>query len=892
MKSRFDKGEGIQHFSLRKLSIGVASVLLGTSFMTFGAKTVHADSQNNDSNQNNDDTSLKTTTAGKFNSAAAKNNYITQSELAQKNQNNSKNNSQNKQATLSVKKENKAEVKDTQDNSQKSVEKSASPKADSQKSNTTGKAKNAVSDNKENQKNISNPKDNKRDTNELKIGQDKSLTAKELATNKATTAKTIYTEAQIRHAFDLDKSDLSDAQLKALDIDRDTYIRDGIKYKVTGTFDAYLDNGQTFVGLPFHVTHNADGSFHNLYYDDEYQINAVLMRVHKFGFHYAYAPIVQGGIVYIQKGNSLGFADAERGLPKNYDDSYQNLVWDTRAQGYNVDTNKVGRYHGVVDITYKNQLGVSTGIKVVVLDPKGKTVYVTQGDPIDSAEEDFDFNSVPANTVSDITWVKGKLPSTSTTGTSLGHISVTFPDGSKGDAVVTYIVSDPQTKNETVYPGQAVTPQEIISNPGSMPAGTTYTWTNGAPNTTVPGSTVDGLVTVTYPDGHSHVVTDTITVISANGKPATTVNVNDPLPDASTIITNIGSMPQGTTYTWETQPSTAQPGQFPSVVDVKYPSGIIQRVPTTVIVVGSNTPATITVKDNSKVVTRVIVDNVPGQNAIVTWQEVHYSRDVTYDTKTGKIVKTGDWAPTDTPTWAQYTAKGATGYTPNISVVAAQNVTPDMPNKVVSIVYTLNGQPTTPTQPTQPTKPVNPTNPTQPTSQPSQPTNVPPKPIVNPTSPSNTSNPTTPKQPTNIPPRPTVNPTSPSNTSNPTTPKQPTNVRPRPTVNPSYPKQPTNPGNNGQQGGSTNHPGISSNIRPLPESGGNGSYTGTVAPKAEGNGTGNGELPANNAAQAQSALPQTGESTQDEAMAAAGMAIAVGSGIFVMIGADKRHKIN
>lgn len=42
MNSRF-RGENQQHFSLRKLSVGVASVLIGTTFMVFGGHTVHAD---------------------------------------------------------------------------------------------------------------------------------------------------------------------------------------------------------------------------------------------------------------------------------------------------------------------------------------------------------------------------------------------------------------------------------------------------------------------------------------------------------------------------------------------------------------------------------------------------------------------------------------------------------------------------------------------------------------------------------------------------------------------------------------------------------------------------------------------------------------------------------
>lgn len=51
-KTSFLRSEDHQRFSLRKLSIGVTSVLIGTSFMVLGSRQVHADDLNN-SSQNN-----------------------------------------------------------------------------------------------------------------------------------------------------------------------------------------------------------------------------------------------------------------------------------------------------------------------------------------------------------------------------------------------------------------------------------------------------------------------------------------------------------------------------------------------------------------------------------------------------------------------------------------------------------------------------------------------------------------------------------------------------------------------------------------------------------------------------------------------------------------------
>lgn len=50
MHSHF-KGENHQHFSLRKLTVGVASVLIGTTFMIFGGHAVHADDLSRDAGQ-------------------------------------------------------------------------------------------------------------------------------------------------------------------------------------------------------------------------------------------------------------------------------------------------------------------------------------------------------------------------------------------------------------------------------------------------------------------------------------------------------------------------------------------------------------------------------------------------------------------------------------------------------------------------------------------------------------------------------------------------------------------------------------------------------------------------------------------------------------------------
>lgn len=75
-------------------------------------------------------------------------------------------------------------------------------------------------------------------------------------------------------------------------------------------------------------------------------------------------------------------------------------------------------------------------------------------------------------------------------------------------------------------------------------------------------------------------------------------------PDAEKGIKNPGSLPNGTTYTWQTTPKTTTPGKEPAVVVVNYPDSSKDTIPTNVIVnakpeiksitttVGSNPAAT------------------------------------------------------------------------------------------------------------------------------------------------------------------------------------------------------------------------------------------------------------------------------------------------------------
>ena len=123
-------------------------------------------------------------------------------------------------------------------------------------------------------------------------------------------------------------------------------------------------------------------------------------------------------------------------------------------------------------------------------------------------------------------------------------------------------VKDPVKTNENtpLTDGQA---KDAIANNSELPDGTTYTWSK-QPDTTQPGDTT-GEVTVHYKDGSSETVTVPVYVNSAadNNTPTVstpTVDQNAEV-DPNSVVTNKDTLPQGTTYSWTTEPKTDKAGQ-------------------------------------------------------------------------------------------------------------------------------------------------------------------------------------------------------------------------------------------------------------------------------------------------------------------------------------------
>ncbi|MCD7127215.1 Rib/alpha-like domain-containing protein, partial [Limosilactobacillus agrestis] len=161
------------------------------------------------------------------------------------------------------------------------------------------------------------------------------------------------------------------------------------------------------------------------------------------------------------------------------------------------------------------------------------------------------------------------------------------------DVNVTYAESDahkytPEGQPINTDKGVMPNPGDGIKNKGDLPTGTTYTWTNGEPDVSTPG-TKPVTITVHYPDGTTDTVTTTITVTDDADKYTPKPNpINTDkghMPDPSEGIGNKGDLPTGTTYTWTNgEPDVNTPGTKPVTITVHYPDGTTDTVTTTITV--------------------------------------------------------------------------------------------------------------------------------------------------------------------------------------------------------------------------------------------------------------------------------------------------------------------
>ncbi|MCR1917273.1 Rib/alpha-like domain-containing protein, partial [Lactobacillus taiwanensis] len=139
-------------------------------------------------------------------------------------------------------------------------------------------------------------------------------------------------------------------------------------------------------------------------------------------------------------------------------------------------------------------------------------------------------------------------------------------------------------------------------------------------------------------------------------------------PDAEKGIKNPGSLPSGTTYTWQNTPNTTTPGKKPAVIVVTYPDGSKDEVPTNVVV---------NAKPEIKTITTTVGGNPAATEGIAN-------------------LNNGGTTPVDGyPTSATWTTKPDTSK-PGATTGTATVTYPDGTAETVTIPVAVNGRGDTP----------------------------------------------------------------------------------------------------------------------------------------------------------------------------------------------------
>ncbi|MGT2735519.1 Rib/alpha-like domain-containing protein, partial [Streptococcus oralis] len=195
-------------------------------------------------------------------------------------------------------------------------------------------------------------------------------------------------------------------------------------------------------------------------------------------------------------------------------------------------------------------------------------------------------------------------PDVSKIGKGVYGIRVTYADKTFTDVYITLTVKgeaenfSPEGRDLTTTVGTLPDPANGISNLNSLPADADITWLR-KPDVSNPG-VVYGVIRVTYSDTSYDDLRVKVNVVdnrkdnekyAPTGKNLTTnLNVT---PEAKSGIANPQDMPTGTTYTWAKTPDVATPGQKDGTIRVTYPDKSFDDVPVKVNVIDNR-------KDNEK----------------------------------------------------------------------------------------------------------------------------------------------------------------------------------------------------------------------------------------------------------------------------------------------------
>lgn len=169
------------------------------------------------------------------------------------------------------------------------------------------------------------------------------------------------------------------------------------------------------------------------------------------------------------------------------------------------DTSTIGEKTVNVVVTVPGQKPQTVKVKVnVTASPEGKDVTVLQNNTPDPSGLISNKDKLTGATFG---WKKdnkdketGK-PDTSKTGNQPGVVTVQVPGMTPVDVPVNVlVVPNPKDKTVNVHVGDSPSAENSIANKNDLPKGTTFAWaTNGKPDTSKTGDSVQGTVVVTIP---------------------------------------------------------------------------------------------------------------------------------------------------------------------------------------------------------------------------------------------------------------------------------------------------------------------------------------------------------------------------------------------------------
>ena len=519
-----------ERFSIRKLSIGAASVLIGLSFLGFNSHTAHAASDEN----------------------AEKNVSTTDSDVA------SVQDQVNDKGTINT--VNDSELDKSTDSKQAGEVASTLDTAQSAKTESETKKQVPTTT----QDGITYPLPSTPVTKEISEKMDSLITP----------------------------VTPSLADLEKMGLDKDTYFESATNHTKWHIVSWIMAGDESLGKYEYHTKDGSfdDITSENSYFENNvmlYYFNDApegpakdfMMNLSEATQNIYLVPIVTiDHVLYVNKGSELSFDDIKRVLSDKDKIGLVSGDWvtDKQEQGVKeVNVNEPGLQEGAVRLTYANGAKTSASINVDVVDLQGQTTYVNVNSPLPTA--DTVISGQPAES-KDIKWVT--TPDLSKVGVATGTVQVTYPDNSTGTATVTFNVENPQGKDITIHVGQDVTPGDVVV-PNTYPAGSTITWVT-EPKINTPGKQ-DVSVVVTYPNNvTSHEIPAVVTVVAPEGKDITTPNGE--VPSAEKGISNVPEMPEGTKYEWQTTPDVTTPGKKPAVVVVTFPDGNKVDVPVNVTV--------------------------------------------------------------------------------------------------------------------------------------------------------------------------------------------------------------------------------------------------------------------------------------------------------------------